>query len=164
MHRPNGTQAQSRPRRTQVAAREGTLATPDIQGTTRSKPLATAPDQAFSSPLRRKAGRLGSSFTHESLSSVHIAAPGGKVLGSSSDATVTSIHSELTSSWINRGVPQQEANERNRSAYETLRGSPLRTSIALLGTLHHVTYGAALARRQSSQWQSLPCFGVACRR
>ena len=88
----------------------------------------------------------------------------GKVLGSSSDATVTSVHSELTSSWINRGVPQQEANERNRSAYETLRSSPLRTSIALLGTLHQVTYGAALARRQSSQWQSLPCFGLPCRR
>jgi hypothetical protein len=61
-------------------------------------------------------------------------------------------------------VPQQEANERNRSAYETLRSSPLRTSIALLGTLHQVTYGAALARRQSSQWQSLPCFGLTCRR
>src|SRR4029450_7163960 len=89
---------------------------------------------------------------------------GGKGLGSSSDATVTAIHLELTSSWINRGVPQQEANERNRSAYETLRSSPLRTSIALLGTLHQVTYGAALARRQSSQWQSLPCFGVTCRR
>ena len=102
--------------------------------------------------------------THGSLSSVHIATSGGKVLGSSSDATVTSIHSELTSSWINRGVPQQEANERNRSAYETLRSSPLRTSIALLGTLHQVTYGAALARRQSSQWQSLPCFGLTCRR
>ena len=88
----------------------------------------------------------------------------GKVLGSSSDATVTSIHSERTSSWTNRGVPQQEANERNRSAYETLRSSPLKTSIALLGTLHQVTYGAALARRQSSQWQSLPCFGLTCRR
>ena len=113
---------------------------------------------------RRKSGRLGSSFTHGSLSSVHIAASGGKVLGSSSDATVTSIHSELTSSWISKGVPQHEANERNLSAYKTLRSSPLRTSIALLGTLHQVTYGAALARRQSSQWQSLPCFGLTCRR
>ena len=56
--------------------------------------------------------------------------------------------------------PQQEANDRIRSAYETLRTSPLRTSIALLGTLHQVTYGAALARGQSSQWQSLPCFGL----
>ena len=35
---------------------------------------------------------------------------------------------------------------------------------ALLGTLHQVTYGAALARRQSSQWQSLPFFGLPCRR
>ncbi len=90
--------------------------------------------------------------------------PVERLLGSSRDATVTSIHSELTSSWINRGVPQQEANERNRSAYETLRSSPLRISIALLGTLHQVTYGAALARRQSSQWQSLPRFGLTCRR
>src|SRR5204862_7665517 len=105
-----------------------------------------------------------SSFTHGSLSSVHIAACGGKLSGSSSEATVTSIHSERISSWINRGVPQQEANERNRSAWRTLRSSPLRTSNALPGTLHQVTYGAALARRQSSQWQSLPCFGLTCRR
>ena len=53
-------------------------------------------------------------------------------MGSSSDATVTSIHSELTSSWINRGVPQQDANERNRSAYKILRTSPLAIFIALL--------------------------------
>ncbi len=132
--------------------------------TTPFEPLAAARGQAFSSLFRRKARRLGSRLTHGSLSSVQIAASGGKRSGSSSDATVTSIHSESTSSWINRGVPQQEANERNRSAYKTLRNSPVRTSNALLGTLHQVTYGAALARRQSSQWQSLPCFGLTFRR
>ena len=120
--------------------------------------------QARSSLFRRKEGRLGSSWTHGSLSSVQIAATGGMFVGSSSEATVRSIRSESTPSWINRGVPQQDANERKRSAYRTLRTSPLRISIALPGTLHQVTYGAALARRQSSQWQSLPGLGFSCRR
>lgn len=119
-------------------------------GATNTRPRVHG-SQAFSSLPLRKAGRLGSSVTHGSLSSVHIAAVGGMLLGSSSEATVTSIHSELTSSCINRGVPQQAANERNRSAYKTLRTLPLRISIALLEALHHVTYGAALALRQSSQ-------------
>ena len=86
------------------------------------------------------------------------------MLGSSSDATVISVHSEPTSSWINNGVPQHGANERNLPAYEIVCGLPLRISIDVLGRRHQVTNGAALARRQSSQWQSLPRFGLSCKR
>jgi hypothetical protein len=48
-----------------------------------------------------------------------MAACGGKDFGSSREATVISIHSELASSRMNKGVPQQLAKKRSLLAYGT---------------------------------------------
>jgi hypothetical protein len=50
-----------------------------------------------------------------------------------------SVHSELASSRINKGVPQQLAKKRSLLAYDTWRNSPDSSSTASLGKEHHVT-------------------------
>jgi hypothetical protein len=68
-----------------------------------------------------------------------MAACGGKDFGSSREATVISIHPELASSRINKGVPQQLAKKRSLLACGTWRNSPDSSSTASLGKEHHVT-------------------------
>src|SRR5438874_4763715 len=77
---PNETQAQPRLRGTQVAASIGTLAKLDMKKQRRLSRWLHRLVRRFHSLFRRKARRLGSSFTHGSLSSVHIAISGGKGL------------------------------------------------------------------------------------
>jgi hypothetical protein len=110
--------------------------------------------------LRLYVGRLSSSATHGSRSSVQMVISGGNGTGSSSDAIVTSTFKASGASSKNKCVPQHAANDRTRFACGIFRSVPLRSVNAARSTLPHVTKGAPLLRRQSMQWQSFTPVGT----